>query len=118
MAVNVLVVDDDPGFRQVVYALLRVRGLRVVAECADGASAIAAVRAHEPDGVLLDVHLPDQDGMSVARVLREGPHPPRVVLTSTDRSPWSGEELAAAGVEAFVTKDLLYDTDLARLLSP
>lgn len=115
---NVLVVDDNPGFRQVAHALLNARGIRVVAECADGASALAAVSAYEPDGVLLDVHLPDQDGMSVARILREGPHPPRVVLTSTDRSPWSGEELSAAGVTAFVPKELLHDTDLAGLLSP
>ncbi|MFJ6728458.1 MULTISPECIES: response regulator [unclassified Streptomyces] len=117
MAVNVLLVDDDPGFRRMAEALLRARGMRVVAESADGASAIAAARAHRPDGVLLDVHLPDQDGMSVARALGAGQCPPRVVLTSTDRSPWSAEELAAAGVVAFVTKDLLYDTDLAALLS-
>ncbi len=118
MAVNILLVDDDPGFRRVSALLLRARGLQVTAECADGASAVAAARLHEPDGVLLDLYLPDQDGLAVAAALRDGPRPPRVVvLTSTDRSPWSDEELAASGVRAFITKDLLFDSDLAGLFS-
>ncbi len=117
MAANILLVDDDPGFRRVAAALLRARGMNVIGECADGRSAIEAVRTHEPDGVLLDLHLPDQDGMAVARALREGLHPPRVILTSTERSPWSKHELAAAGVRAFLTKDLLFDSDLLRLFS-
>lgn len=118
MSVNVVVVDDDPGFRRIARALLATRGVRVVAESADGASAIAAVRQHRPDGVLLDLHLPGEDGLSVARALVRDAQPLRIVMTSTDPSPWSDAELASAGISCFVVKDHLYDADLNSLFSP
>jgi two-component system nitrate/nitrite response regulator NarL len=118
MPVNVVIVDDDPGFRRIARALLAARGLRVVAESPDGASAIAAIREHRPDGVLLDLHLPDADGLSVARALTREEHPLRIVMTSTDHGAWSAEELAHAGILRFVAKDQLFDTDLEALFSP
>ncbi|MBB3725848.1 response regulator [Nonomuraea dietziae] len=118
MPVNVVVVDDDPGFRRIARALLAARGLRVVAESPDGASAIAAVREHRPDGVLLDLHLPGEDGLSVARALTREGQSLRIVLTSTDSWTWSEEELASAGILRFVAKDRLFDTDLIALFSP
>ncbi|MER7502414.1 response regulator transcription factor [Nonomuraea pusilla] len=117
MSVNIVVVDDDPGFRRVARALLTARGLRVVAESPDGASAIAAVREHHPDGVLLDLHLPGEDGLSVARAITGQGHPLRIVMTSTDRWLWSEEELAGTGIVRFVPKDRLFDTDLKALFS-
>nr|WTC14148.1 response regulator [Streptomyces anthocyanicus] len=112
MCINIVVVDDDPGFRSIATMLLTARGLRVVAESRDGASALDAVRAHRPHGLLLDLHLPDLDGLTVARRLAEEDHPPRIVLTSTDRSLWSQEELESTGIECFVAKDKLFDADL------
>ncbi|NUR41963.1 MAG: response regulator transcription factor [Streptomyces sp.] len=121
MSINIVVVDDDPGFRRIATTLLTARGLHVVAESQDGASALAAVRTHRPDGLLLDLHLPDTDGLSVARRLaQETPQSdrPRIVLTSTDQSFWSPEELQRAGIESFVAKDRLFDADLRGLFTP
>ncbi|CAM5358388.1 hypothetical protein GCM10010345_85370 [Streptomyces canarius] len=112
MSVNIVVVDDDPGFRRIAKTLLTARGMRVVAESEDGASALAAVREHRPDGLLLDLHLPDHDGVSVARMLRAEDQPPRIVLTSTEQSFWSADELRQAGIESFIAKDRLFDADL------
>ncbi|MGV9454440.1 response regulator [Streptomyces sp. NPDC003635] len=117
MCINIVVVDDDPGFRRIATTLLTARGLRVVAESGDGASALAAVREHHPHGLLLDLHLPDLDGLSVARRLAEEDDPPRIVLTSTDKSLWSPEELRPAGIESFVAKDRLFDADLRSLFT-
>lgn len=117
MSVMVVVVDDDPGFRRMAATLLAARGIQVVAEAADGASGIEAVRRHSPDGVLLDLNLPDQDGLAVARTLRQDARAPRVVLTSTCSSPWPDAELAAVGVRSFVPKDRLFDADLRTLFS-
>ncbi|MET7694517.1 response regulator [Streptomyces sp. NPDC005483] len=117
MRINIVVVDDDPGFRRIATTLLTARGLRVVAESRDGASALAAVRAHRPDGLLLDLHLPDLDGLAVARLLTEEEYPPRTVLTSTDKSLWSPEELRSAGIEFFVAKDKLFDADLRSMFT-
>ncbi|WP_338692877.1 response regulator transcription factor [Streptomyces sp. Q6] len=117
MCINIVVVDDDPGFRRMASTLLAARGLRVVAESRDGASALAAVRAHRPDGLLLDLHLPDTDGLTVARQVTELHDPPRIVLTSTDKSLWSHEELEKAGIKSFVAKDKLFDADLRALFT-
>jgi two-component system nitrate/nitrite response regulator NarL len=118
MRINIVVVDDDPGFRRIATTLLTARGLHVVAESQDGASALAAVREHHPDGLLLDLHLPDTDGLTVARRLNEQNNRPRIVLTSTDKSFWSPEELQRAGIESFVSKDGLFDADLKNLFTP
>ncbi|MFG3206636.1 response regulator [Streptomyces sp. NPDC048192] len=117
MSVNIVVVDDDPGFRRIAKTLLTARGLHVVAESDDGASALAAVREHRPDGLLLDLHLPDQDGVAVARMLRGEEQAPRIVLTSTEQSFWSADELREAGVDSFIAKDRLFDADLKSIFS-
>jgi CheY-like chemotaxis protein len=66
----VLVVDDHAGFREMARALAVSGGLDVVAEAADGATALALCEAHHPDLVLLDIGLPDLDGFEVARRIR------------------------------------------------
>lgn len=114
---TVLIVDDDPVFRRVVGRLLALRGLRVVADVPDGASALAAVLQHRPDGVLLDVNLPDRDGMSVSRALTARPGAPAVVLTSSDPSGCTTGELAACGARAFVLKEELPRADLRGLFT-
>ncbi|CAG6390677.1 response regulator transcription factor [Streptomyces cocklensis] len=118
MCINIVVVDDDAGFRRIATTLLTARGLSVVAESGDGASALAAVRAHRPHGLLIDLHLPDLDGLALARQVSGQDDPPRIVLTSTDRSLWSPEELRGAGITSFVAKDRLFDADLLSLFAP
>lgn len=68
MAARVLVVDDEAAIRDVLRAYLEAAG-HDVAEAADGASALAAARHQPPDVVLLDLGLPDRDGLEVMREL-------------------------------------------------
>ena len=77
MAAAVLIVDDNARFRARARRWLEALGYVVVAEAADGASALAAVREHRPDVVLLDVELPDMSGLSVAERLAVSPTPRR-----------------------------------------
>jgi DNA-binding NarL/FixJ family response regulator len=67
MAMTVLVVDDHKGFRTRARELLEAEGFEVVGEAADAASGIDAVRALHPDIVLLDVQLPDIDGIRASK---------------------------------------------------
>lgn len=80
---RVLIVDDHAGFRAVARALLESEGFDVVGDAVDGRSALAAAGRLHPHIVLLDVHLPDVDGFTVARDLADLPDPPQVVLVST-----------------------------------
>lgn len=68
---TVVIVDDNHDFRSFARALLHREGFDVIGEAADGASGVGAVRRLRPDVVLLDVQLPDVDGFTVARSLRE-----------------------------------------------
>ena len=78
---TVLIVDDHAGFRSAARALLVAGGFDVVGEAEDGTTALAAVEELRPEVLLLDVHLPDIDGFSVAaRLPADGPV---VVLTSS-----------------------------------
>jgi DNA-binding NarL/FixJ family response regulator len=114
----VLVVDDDPVFRSLARRTLIAEGLVVVGEAESVASAMAAAHALRPDAVLVDVGLPDGDGLALARQLTALPWRPRVVLTSTDPDAASADDVRAYGAGAFVPKDDLPNARLEHLLAP
>jgi DNA-binding NarL/FixJ family response regulator len=107
MADSVLVVDDDPMFRALAARMLAAGGLEVVAEAESVAAALAAAHAHRPDAALVDVGLPDGDGVALAKELLALPWRPRVLLTSTDPDAARRADVRAMGADAFVPKDEL-----------
>jgi DNA-binding NarL/FixJ family response regulator len=113
---SVLIVDDDPTFRSLAHRLLAAFGLAVSGEAGTAAAAIAAAGALRPDGVLVDVGLPDRDGITLARELSALPWRPRVVLTSSDAEAATASDVRASGAEAFVPKDQLPNAALKQLL--
>jgi len=115
MVKTVLVVDDHAAFRELARALLEDGGYAVVAEAPDGASALEAARELQPDGVLLDVHLPDMDGFAVAAALGLEHPATRVVLTSADEDERVGSLLRRSGALRFVAKDALASAQIGAL---
>ena len=85
--------------------MLESEGFEVVGEAADGREAISFSRELDPDVVLLDVQLPDIDGIQVAAQIVAGGARPAVVLTSTRDESDFGPELRASGARGFVPKD-------------
>jgi CheY-like chemotaxis protein len=85
MAWSVLVVDDDPFFRDLASRILGEMGFDDIAESEDVASALVQAELRRPQAALVDVGLPDGDGVELARTLAALPWSPRVVLTSSDR---------------------------------
>jgi DNA-binding NarL/FixJ family response regulator len=116
MPTSVLVVDDDPAFRGLAVRMLTRMGFDVVGEAATVAEAATAAADLRPDAALVDVGLPDGDGVALARTLTALPWRPRVVLTSTDRDATTCADAQAAGAAGFIPKDDLPDGCLARLL--
>ena len=110
---RVMIVDDDPRFRALARTLLEARGYVIVAEAANGAEALAAAKRASPDAVLLDVQLPDVDGLDLARTLRDTGNGLRIILTSTDPTLVPEAALTESPALAFVPKDELAITDLA-----
>jgi DNA-binding response OmpR family regulator len=108
MECSVLIVDDDAQFRRVAAELLADRGYRVVGEAGSAAVGLALADELRPDAVLLDVNLPDGDGLSVAARLC-GNGGPRVLLTSTDPDGTTDRLVRGSGAAGFVPKvDLTY----------
>jgi DNA-binding NarL/FixJ family response regulator len=117
MALTVLVVDDDPAFRGLAVRMLTAAGLEVVAEAGSAAAAMAAARAVKPEAALVDVDLPDRDGIALALDLSALPWRPRVLLTSADIQAASPDDVRRCGASAFVHKADLPNRALARLLA-
>src|SRR4051812_34402345 len=101
---TVLVVDDSAAFRATARTLLRARGYEVVGVAGDVASGLAAASELRPDCVLLDVNLPDGDG-----VQRAGEFAAHVVLVST---------MDVYADAPFLPKDELASPKLIELLGP
>jgi CheY-like chemotaxis protein len=113
VAVSVLIVDDDDGFRRAAGELLRARGFRVAGEAADGKQALAALQRLQPDAILLDVRLPDADGLDLVRQLVAADGAPRILVTSSETDAVSDEEAKLSGAVGFVGKAALAEADLA-----
>jgi DNA-binding NarL/FixJ family response regulator len=85
MPIRVLIVDDDSAFRRTIAAVLTARGYEIAGEASSLAEARLAIQRLNPDAVLLDVNLPDGNGISLAADLPPtGDAAPRIVLTSSD----------------------------------
>jgi DNA-binding NarL/FixJ family response regulator len=114
--VNVLIVDDHPGFRTQARALLEADGFEVVGEAVDGASALDAAAQLGPQLVLLDVHLPDLDGFEVASRLTGGDGAPAVVLVSSRDGSDFGPLVGQSGAKGFIPKAELSGAALRALV--
>jgi DNA-binding NarL/FixJ family response regulator len=108
----VLLVDDDATFRRSAAALLAERGYEVVGEAGTVAEARTAVSRLRPDAVLLDVNLPDGNGVAFAAELTAERKALRILLTSTDSSAVTRRLLARCGAAGFVAKPDLLAADL------
>ncbi|MEU8135037.1 response regulator [Streptodolium elevatio] len=110
---RVLVVDDEPQIVRALAINLKARGYEVDT-AANGTQALAAAADHHPDVVLLDLGLPDLDGVEVIRGLRGWTKVPIIVLSARQAS---NEKVAAldAGADDYVTKPFGMDELLARL---
>jgi DNA-binding NarL/FixJ family response regulator len=118
MSRSILVVDDDPTFLSLATRILTQAGLEVVATAADAAGAVSAANATKPDAALVDVGLPDREGVNLAYELAELPWRPRVVLTSTDSDAGLALEVSDGRPRLpFIAKEDLANGGLPSLLT-
>jgi two-component system KDP operon response regulator KdpE len=109
----VLVVEDDPQMRRFIRASMTSHGYRV-AEVATGAEAIELATSAPPDLILLDLGLPDGDGVDLARRFREWSRVPIIVISARGRED---DKVAAldAGADDYLTKPFGVNELLARM---
>lgn len=108
MKLRVLVVDDQVLVRRGFSMVLEHEGdIDVVAEAGTGAEAISAAREHRPDIILMDIRMPEMDGLeATSRILAEsGDHTRVIILTTFDPDEYVYKALNA-GASGFVLKDI------------
>ncbi|MDP9389385.1 MAG: response regulator transcription factor [Actinomycetota bacterium] len=114
--VTAVVADDHPVFVDGLVTVLADHGVRVVATAADGAEALAAVAAHRPDVVLMDLSMPGMSGLEATRrVVAEQPATAVVVLTMSDDDE-SVFAALRAGARGYLLKGATAD-DIVRAVS-
>jgi DNA-binding NarL/FixJ family response regulator len=103
---RVVIADDQALVRAGFRMILTADGIEVVAEAETGAEAVDAVRRTHPDLVLMDIRMPNMDGIEAARRILAGDAPPRVIMLTTfdlDNYVYAALALGASG---FLLKDV------------
>ena len=102
--IRVLVADDSVEIRAMVRIYLETKGFEVCGEAGDGLDAVAAAQAAQPDAVVLDVLMPELDGLTALPLIKEASPATKVIVFSSrpladvERAAW------AAGADAYVEK--------------
>jgi two-component system KDP operon response regulator KdpE len=109
----VLVIEDEPQMRRFIHASLDAHGYQV-SEAATGAEAISLATSRNPDVILMDLGLPDIDGIDLTRRLREWSRIPVIVISARGRE---ADKVSAldAGADDYLTKPFGVDELLARI---
>ena len=114
--IHVLVVDDHPAIQRGIAGVLRGEpGFGAAAIAGTAAAALDAARRWRPDVALTDYELPDGDGLTLTRGLRELDSPPRVVIYTAFAAPRLALAAAVAGAQALVDKAAPVETTLDTL---
>jgi len=102
---RVVLVDDHPAIRLAVRSALEATGeFNVVAEAGDGPSALATIREHHPDLVILDVDLPRLNGLDVIERVRNLQRHTKLLVLSGQQESIFGARAVKAGANAFISK--------------
>ena len=106
MSIRVLLADDHPVFRKGLRGVLEEPAdITVVAEAGNGDEALVMIRELRPDVVVLDLDMPDKDGIEVARAVRDEKLPTQAVLLTAHRSEALVNRALDSGVSGYVLKD-------------
>ena len=103
---SVIVADDHPLFRESIVRAVRERPeFELLGEAADGRAALEEIRRHEPDVAVLDLKMPELDGLQVLNALQRDGVRTRVVLLSAFLDGAVVFQAVAAGAAAYLSKD-------------
>jgi PAS domain S-box-containing protein len=104
---RIMVVEDDPASLELMVELLSPQGFDI-RTCTDGQEVMSLARAHRPDLILLDINLPNVDGLTVARALREHPDTRSIAILAVSAYGIAGDEerILGAGCDGFIPKPI------------
>jgi len=115
---KVLVIDDEPGIRSLLDMLLRPQGYYDVILADNGWKGLQLYRQEHPDVILLDLKMPELDGVTVLKQIRSADLKQPVIILTGDSTPETERQVCALGVSEFIVKGssphLLGDSTFSR----
>jgi DNA-binding NarL/FixJ family response regulator len=107
--IRLVVADDHPLVREGLARVLTGTGLVIAGQAATGSQAVEVVNKVDPDVILLDIRMPDMDGLAALReIKREKPHIPVIMLTAYDEPAWLVQAIAY-GAAGYLLKTMARD---------
>jgi two-component system NarL family response regulator len=104
--IRLLIADDHPIVRDGVAAIINQHpDLEIVAEASNGSEAVAAFEAHKPDVALIDLRMPDIDGIKVIQQIRERSADARIIVLTTFDAEEDVASAMRAGAKGYILKD-------------
>lgn len=105
MSIRIALVEDQRMIRDLLVAVLsQQQGFEVVAQAGTGKEALAAANAVKPDVFVVDISLPDVDGLQVARELRKARPELSILALSVHEEPYFVQQMISAGADGYVVK--------------
>jgi DNA-binding NarL/FixJ family response regulator len=115
MSIKVLVADDHEVVRSGLESLLEGSDIEIVAEAENGDDAVAKTMTHQPDVLLMDISMPDVDGIAALEKIRKNSPETRVVMLSTYDNPTYVARSVALGASDYVLKGSSRDELIAAI---
>jgi DNA-binding NarL/FixJ family response regulator len=108
-AIRILTVDDHPLFREGIAAILEGQpDISLVGEASDGREAIQQFRAHRPDVILMDLQMPEMNGLDATIAIRSEDPGARIIVLTTYMGDVQVMRALRAGARAYLLKNLLH----------
>ncbi len=107
MPPRILVAEDNPRNRLLMKDLLTYHGFEVL-EAANGAQVVEVAKKHRPDLIIMDVNMPDMDGIAAAAILRSCPETSAIKIVAVTSSAMKGdrERILAEGFDGYIAKPI------------
>jgi DNA-binding NarL/FixJ family response regulator len=112
-SISLLIVDDHPMVRAGLRSLLTAPGIDIIGEAASGVEAIQKITQLTPQVALMDIRMPDMDGIAALEQIKAARLPTRVIMVTTYKNTTYLLRALAAGADGYVLKDISREELLA-----
>lgn len=101
---KVLIADDMEYYRSALREILTAGGFHIMAEACNGREAVELAKKHNPEIIILDIVMPEKNGIDAAREIKALPFAPKIIICSSLGAEDIIEETKKAGAHAYITK--------------